>query len=96
MREEGGRLFEDPMPFTNGTEGADGCPVPSFLTLWAMERSGLPVQVKPDMRAVCLPVLERVLGRDEYERHRCASSESARRWGRRATVAVCSQATRLA
>ncbi|GAX76845.1 hypothetical protein CEUSTIGMA_g4291.t1 [Chlamydomonas eustigma] len=38
------------------------CPVPSFLSIRAMQENGLPIDMEPSMQEACLPVLERLLG----------------------------------
>jgi len=47
------------------------CRMPlTFLSIWAMQESGLPIDLSPDLRRVCLPLLERVLGLEQYKQYR--------------------------
>ena len=56
---------------SNGTaEVRRSCPVPTFLSIWAMQESGLPIDLEPAMRRACLPVLRRLLGPAKYEEYR--------------------------
>ena len=44
--------------------------MPTFLSIWAMQESGLPIDLEPAMRRACLPVLRRLLGPAKYEEYR--------------------------
>ena len=58
---------------TNGPSpsvAGDVCPVATFTSVWAMQESGLPIDLDPAMRRACLPVLERLIGTAKYEEYR--------------------------
>ena len=57
---------EGPSP----TEAGDVCAVATFTSIWAMQESGLPIDLDPAMRRACLPVLERLIGPAKYEEYR--------------------------
>ena len=42
-------------------------PVPPQVSLWTMRSSGLPVDLSPVMMDACETVLEKLLGKEEYE-----------------------------
>ena len=81
-----GALLEEPPlgSLTGGAVGSGGsskstnniganpktCPVPTFLSIWAMQESGLPIDLNPEMRQICLPFLERILGAEKYDTYR--------------------------
>ena len=59
-------VTEGPSP----SVGGDVCPVATFTSVWAMQESGLPIDLDPAMRRSCLQVLERLIGPAKYEEYR--------------------------
>ncbi|GAX76846.1 hypothetical protein CEUSTIGMA_g4292.t1 [Chlamydomonas eustigma] len=49
---------------------SDGCPVNTFLSIWSMRESGLPIDMISNMLDVCMPVLQSLLGAQEFEQYR--------------------------
>ena len=40
------------------------------VSLWTMRSSGLPIDLSPVMTEACLPALERLLGKEDYEQYK--------------------------
>ena len=55
---------------STASAAAAACPVSTFVSVWAMLESGLPIDLGEGMRRACLPALQAILGPEQYERYR--------------------------